>query len=137
MTYRIRAPDEKTAIRLARKEVNALYMPGSGGYKFRYAVQLMSEAITVPVIRMAKKMLADVSENPMRCGTSTVVDGYWIETHTLGCRNAADEPENQWWDSHGKIYDEYRNDGISVVMGDPSDGAFVTVTPQRETHAVT
>ena len=68
---------------------------------------------------------------PMVCGTSRVVDGYWIETHTLGCRDAADEPESEWWGSHLKIYDEYSNDGMSTIIGDPSDGKFATLTPPR------
>jgi hypothetical protein len=56
---------------------------------------------------------------------------YWIETHTIGCRNAADDPEDEWWKRHYAIYDEYASDGISVILGDPSDGVFVTITPQK------
>jgi hypothetical protein len=32
------------------------------------------------------------------------------------------------------IFDEYASDGISVVMGDPSEGVFVTITPQKITE---
>lgn len=40
MSIRVEAPDEKTAIRLARIEVNKIYMPGTGGYKLRYVLEL-------------------------------------------------------------------------------------------------
>lgn len=93
-------------------------------------------ASTVPpsVIQVAQKMLGEVK--PEATGDSTVVDGYWIETHTLGCRNAADEPEETWWDGLYEFYDQYTNDGRSVVLGDPTDGKFVTITPQRKTASL-
>jgi hypothetical protein len=73
-----------------------------------------------------------VNHHPERIGHATVVDGFWIETHTLGCRDAADVvgDENQWED-HYKIYDEYIHDGVSIVAGEPESGVFVTITPQR------
>lgn len=66
-------------------------------------------------------------------GDTSLLDGYHIETHTLGCRIAADTSEDDMWDEHYTIYDEYVNDGISSVFGDPSDGIFVTVTPTKVT----
>jgi len=83
------------------------------------------------VARMAQQMLQQVK--PEAVGGSRVVEGWWVETHTLGCRNAADEPEEKWWDSHFAIYDEYMGDGISTVLGEPDTGKFVTMTPQRGT----
>ena len=83
------------------------------------------------VLEEAGRMLAGASAEA--CGTSKVVDGWWVETHTIGCRNAADEPEDEWWDSHFRIYDEYMNDGISTVLGEADGGKFATVTPQRST----
>lgn len=80
----------------------------------------------------AEELYRKVARNPNLCGDSTVVDGYWIETHTYGCRNAADDPEDEWADRHRTIYQEYRNDGVSTVLGDPDDGVFVTLTPQRK-----
>lgn len=79
----------------------------------------------------ALQLLDRVYGQPERCGDSDVIDGVWLETHTLGCRQAADEPEEVWWDSHLAIADEYRADGVSLVLGDPSDGVFLTLTPQR------
>ena len=94
-----------------------------GGFK-------LPENLPTNVAQEAGKMLGEVS--PEACGSSKVVEGWWIETHTLGCRDAADEPRQDWWDSHWKIYDEYSSDGVSVVEGDPSDGKFVTMTPQKK-----
>ncbi len=78
----------------------------------------------------AKRMLEDAKPNV--AGDSTIVDGYWIETHTLGCRNAADEEEKTWWDGLWEFYDRYTTDGISLVLGDPTDGKFVSITPQKK-----
>ena len=95
----------------------------------------MNEAVEIPneAIRVARNMLSQVSGKPLLCGDSDTVAGFSIETHTLGCRNAADEPKEQWWESHWKIYDEYANDGRSEILGDPADGTFVTITPTRGT----
>jgi len=82
------------------------------------------------VLAAAEQMLAAVPD-PLQLGDHRVVDGYCLETHTLGCRNHADEPEPEWWDSHWAIYDEYATDGLSVIVGDPADGRFATITPQR------
>lgn len=83
-------------------------------------------------MQRGKEMLEAVA-NTMLVGDTDVVDGWFIETHTLGCRNAADEPEDRWLDSHWSIYDEYMSDPRSVVVGDPSDGrAFVTFMPTRK-----
>lgn len=70
--------------------------------------------------------------NPNIVGDSKTIDGYWIESHTIGCRNAADEHPNEWWKSHWSIYDEYANDPQTTILGDPADGIFVTITPLRK-----
>jgi len=81
----------------------------------------------------AKRLLRETrGKSNLLCGTSRVVAGWWVESHTLGCRNAADEPEEEWLSSHWAIFDEYTGDGMSVVLGSPDDGdPFVTLTPQR------
>ena len=79
-------------------------------------------------LSVAHDMLGKCSDH--RLGDSQVVDGFWIETHTLGCRDAADEPQDQWADSHESIYQEYDQDGMSVIIGYAPD-PFVTLTPQR------
>ena len=71
-----------------------------------------------------------IENKPLLCGDSAFVDNFWIETHTLGCRNAADCPESEWLDEHFEIYDEYANDNISTVIGAPEDGIFITITEQ-------
>jgi hypothetical protein len=72
----------------------------------------------------------------MLCGESGVVMGWWIESHTLGCRNAADEAEESWGASHWKILSEYENDGVSRIMADEASGAFVTMTPTRKSASM-
>src|ERR1035437_6570925 len=74
-------------------------------------------------LEAVEEMLAQLS-GPLSLGTSKVVDGWWLETHTIGCRHHAEEPEAEWWDRHFAIYDEYASDGISVVIGEPADGYF-------------
>lgn len=89
---------------------------------------------TVPpagALRRADGLLVRLEGNPERLGASDVADGWWIETHTLGCRNHADEPRGDWWGTHYAIHEEYASDGISAVFGDPAEGYFVTLTPQR------
>ena len=78
-------------------------------------------------------MLDRLGANANRLGESDLVQGWWIESHTLGCRNHADEPRESWWGTHHDIHDEYVSDRISSVFGDPTDGYFVTLTPQRRT----
>jgi hypothetical protein len=84
------------------------------------------------VATRAQQLWEAVEGNPFRVGDSAVVAGCWIETHTLGCRNAAEEPEEAWWDSHWAIHDEYAQDGHSLVWGDASDGVFLTITPSKD-----
>lgn len=79
----------------------------------------------------AEEMYDRVKGQPDRVGDSASIEGWSLETHTLGCRRAADDPEDSIWDRHWNIHDEYANDGISIVAGDPSDGTFITLTPQR------
>lgn len=91
----------------------------------------LRETIPNSVYLKAKKMYTDVEGNPNLVGDSDVVQGWWIETHTLGCRNAANEPEENWIDSHFEIFDEYSKDNISYVVP-AEDFIFVTLTPQKE-----
>ena len=93
----------------------------------------MSEAPPVPpqaALNAAAEML-DALSGPMSLGDSKVVAGFFVETHTLGCRNHADDPEDEWEERHWAIYDEYAADGMSTILGDPADGIFATLTPVR------
>ena len=90
----------------------------------------LRETVPNSVYLKAKKMYANVEGKPNIVGDSEVVEGWWIETHTLGCRNAADESEENWVDSHWKIFDEYTKDGMSYVVP-AEDFIFVTLTPQK------
>lgn len=82
--------------------------------------------------KRAIELYLKVEGKPQLCGDSDVVDNFWIETHTLGCRNAADCPEEDWIDEHFDIYNEYNSDKISMLAGAPEDGIFISITPQKE-----
>ena len=84
------------------------------------------------IIERAIEIYSEVEGRPLKCGNSDVVDDYWIESHTLGCREAADRPEEDWMDEHLDIFEEYMNDGKSEVVGCPEYGIFITITPQRK-----
>lgn len=83
------------------------------------------------VIEAASHMYEKVEGHPDRIGDSDVVGGFWMETHTLGCRREANEPEATVFDAHWAIYDEYKGkaDQGERVYGDPEDGIFFTVGP--------
>lgn len=84
------------------------------------------------VLGLAAKMLQAAAENTARCGITKSFGGFALESHTLGCRDAAGDDASDFWDKHWEIYDDYTADGISFVIGDPGDGVFVTITPQRK-----
>jgi hypothetical protein len=101
----------------------------------KYHVIARLTELDVPEAAMHRGIeMLEAVNNPMLVGDSDVVEGWWIETHTLGCRNAADEPEENWWDSHWAIFDEYEADPRSVTVGDPASGKFVTFTPQKRNN---
>jgi hypothetical protein len=79
----------------------------------------------------ADELLLSLRGNPDMVGSSNVVEGWWIETHTLGCRSDSGEEGDEAWNTHWELFDSYANDGISAVFGDAVDGYFVTLTPQR------
>ena len=102
-----------------------------GGYHKMLAACGRAELPDVPPDVQARgaEMLAAVGGMTMLLGDTDFAGGWHIETHTMGCRNAADEPEGEWLDSHWRIFDEYAADPDSVVVGDPEDGAsFLTFT---------
>lgn len=74
----------------------------------------------------AWKLLRDAKSNVNACGNSGVAVGYWVESHIIGCRDEAGASD---------LWDKYSNDGVSVLIGDPADGAFVSITPQRDRKA--
>lgn len=93
----------------------------------RVSRRLAELEVPAAVRRRGEEMLASIT-NPLSVGDTDVVEGWHIETHTIGCRNAADEPEEDWWDSHWAIWDEYAADARIVVGGDAADGVFITYT---------
>ena len=103
-----------------------LSLPSSGKAGFAQA-DIPSES----ALRRANDLLEDIGGDPEKLGASDVVDGWWIETHTLGCRSHADEDGEDAWNTHYDLFKEYAYDGISCVFGGAEDGYFVTLTPQR------
>jgi hypothetical protein len=90
---------------------------------------LATSGLPQKVIEAAQTFYAKVAHNTLLVGDSTCVSGYWIETHTLGCRNAADEAEADWQASHEKIFNEYKQDSACLVFGDPWEGGvFLTIS---------
>ena len=86
------ATDNET--RPARREVD---LPsGKRGFAHR-------DLPPAAALRRAEELLEALGGNPDRLGDSDVADGWWIETHTLGCRNHADEAGEVWWDTHREI----------------------------------
>jgi|APSaa5957512622_1039677.scaffolds.fasta_scaffold00264_46 hypothetical protein len=88
------------------------------------------DMIPQAVMSRAREMLDHYGSRPMLCGDSVVVSGWWIESHTLGCRNQADEPEEEWGSSHQTILRESEDSPTTVVLGPVGDhDVFVTVHP--------
>lgn len=83
------------------------------------------------VVAEAQRLWGIVEENKRLCGDTASVEGWSIETHTLGCRYEAGTPEEDWLEEHWEIYSDYSSDGMSLVVGSPDDGdPFVTLTPE-------
>lgn len=81
----------------------------------------------------ATKALREAQKSPYRCGDTGVAVGYWVESHTLGCRNVAGDPD--LWEGHWELWDQYSKDGKSILIGDPADGVFVSITPLKDRSA--
>lgn len=81
----------------------------------------------------ALKLLREAERNVNACGDSGVAVGYWVESHTIGCREAADDAH--LWETHWEFWDKYSQDGVSILIGDPAKGAFVSITPQKNQKA--
>lgn len=93
-----------------------------------------SRATSAPparALQAGRALLREFEEKDHLVGRSVVVDGWWIEAHTLGCRGAADDPEELWEERHFDILRQYETDGRSVVLSAEHGCVFVTLTPQR------
>lgn len=85
------------------------------------------EGLPAETITAARNMLAEGRRNVYQCGDTGVFGGYWVESHTLGCRKEAGDPD--LWHAHWAVYDEYEKDGKSLLVGDPADGVFISISP--------
>lgn len=93
---------------------------------------LESEALVPPeVSTQARRILRRALGNLGECGERGYALGWLLEAHTVGCMNDI-FTENQKMDMLYTAYLMYVNDGRSVVMGDPGEGAFVSATPVED-----
>lgn len=72
----------------------------------------------------ARHLLRAALANPADCESGLAM-GWWIEAHTMFCKGD---------DEYVSLYEKYVNDGISVILGDPGEGAFVSATPVAGTQ---
>jgi len=68
----------------------------------------------------ARRMFDEALADRGICHRPTLVSGWWIRSHTPACGEGR---------SLDDLYAAYRADGVTFILGDPQDGAFVTVTP--------
>lgn len=94
---------------------------------------MIFEDLPIMTQATAWKLLREAERDVNACGTSGVAVGYWVESHTLGCRNEAGDIDR--WAAHWEFWDKYSKDGISILIGDPATGAFVSITPQKSRKA--
>lgn len=89
----------------------------------------------LPIMTQATawKLLREAERDVNACGTSGVAIGYWVESHTIGCR--AEGGDTDLWGAHWEFWDKYSKDGVSILIGDPASGAFVSITPQKSRKA--
>lgn len=80
-------------------------------------------------LQRANELLLRLKGNRDVIGDSDIVAGWWVETHALGCRDAADQSGDEAWETHYELFEHYLNDGRSAVFGHADDGYFVTRTP--------
>lgn len=88
-------------------------------------------ALPPDVITQARRALGDALRDPGSCPYLGVYFGWWVEAHTPGCLAEAGEPDADRPAALAALFDVYLRDGASFVMGDPSQGAFVSATPHE------
>lgn len=82
----------------------------------------MTQELPPQVMTFARSALDDASLNPDVCPAPSSVFGWWVQAHNQGC-----ETEHGY--ALDDIYEAYRNDGASHLLGEPSEGSFVSMTP--------
>ena len=95
--------------------------------KFRDIFEgLQIDKLHPEIRKTAERLLGDA--HPDKVGTSEEVRGHHIESHTLGCMRSGDVPEDDVWDEHYKLWDQYNSDKKMGLLGDPADGKFVSIS---------
>lgn len=85
----------------------------------------------LPIVTQAEawRVLRVAEREPMRCGESSVAGGYWVESHSLGCREEAGDRD--LWGALWQSWYKHSKDGVSVLIGDPMSGVFVSISPEK------
>lgn len=76
----------------------------------------------------ALRLLREAERDIKASGNSGIVVGWWVESHTVG---SLDGGNTDLWAVHLESWEKYSNDGVSLLIGDPASGAFVSITPQE------
>lgn len=89
----------------------------------------------LPIMTQATawRLLREAERDVNACGDSGLSIGYWVESHTIGCRDEGGDIDRQA--AHWELWHKYSQDGASILIGDPGTGAFVSITPQKSHKA--
>lgn len=82
----------------------------------------MAQELPPQVMIFARSALDDAAINPNVCPAPSSVFGWWVQAHNQGC-----EVEHGY--ALEDIYEGFRTDGATHLLGEPSDGSFVSMTP--------
>jgi len=91
------------------------------------------EELPIMTQAAAWKLLREAERDVNACGDSGVAVGYWVASHTIGCQTEGDATAR--WNAHIELWEKYSDDGVSILIGDPPSGAFVSITPQKSGKA--
>lgn len=86
----------------------------------------MPEELPPQVLTFARSMLNDALLNTTVCPRPASVYGWWLQANTEGCA------EESGYDLES-IYQAFEDEGIYHLLGEPSDGAFISMTPLKNT----
>jgi len=81
------------------------------------------EELPIMTQAAAWRLLREAERDVQACGDSGVAIGYWVKSHTVGCPDFRER------------WEQYSKDGVSILIGDPEAGAFVSITPQGSRKA--
>jgi hypothetical protein len=89
-------------------------------------MRIMAEELPPQVMTFARSMLDDALRNTTACPRPASVYGWWLQANTEGCA------EESGYDLES-IYHAFEDEGIYHLLGEPADGAFISMTPIENT----